>query len=108
MLGIEFPEKVEPSDIGEGLEETALLLSGKEPSDLINLPQMTEPKKLAALRMLTRLFSAAYLGTPELVPLVVCKQVNLLVQYGNASVSPYAYSLYGFLLCGCQGDIERG
>ncbi|KAF3884390.1 MULTISPECIES: trifunctional serine/threonine-protein kinase/ATP-binding protein/sensor histidine kinase [Nostocales] len=108
MLGIEFPEKVEPSDIGEGLEETALLLSGKEPSDLINLPQMTEPKKLAALRMLTRLFSAAYLGTPELVPLVVCKQVNLLVQYGNASVSPYAYSLYGFLLCGVVGDIERG
>ncbi|RCJ37919.1 serine/threonine protein kinase [Nostoc minutum NIES-26] len=108
LLGVKFPETVNPSDIEQTLEETASILSGKEPSDLLYLPQMTNPDKLAALRLLSSLSIAAYLGAPELIPLVVCKQVNLCVQYGNASVSPHTYSLYGFLLCGVVGDIERG
>ncbi|KYC36901.1 serine/threonine protein kinase [Scytonema hofmannii PCC 7110] len=108
LLGVEFPKTVKPSDIGQALEETASILSGKEPLDLLYLPQMTNPDRLAALKLLSSLFIATYLGAPEIVPLVVCKQVNLCVQYGNASVSPYTYALYGFLLCGVVGDIERG
>ncbi|MBD2683097.1 MULTISPECIES: ATP-binding sensor histidine kinase [Nostoc] len=108
LLGVEFPEKVNPSEIGRGLEETASLLNGKKPSDLIDLPLMTDPDKLAAIRILASLFTATYLGAPELVPLVICQQVNLSIQYGNASVSPYAYSLYSFLVCAVVGDMERG
>ncbi|HEY9651053.1 MAG TPA: serine/threonine-protein kinase PknK, partial [Coleofasciculaceae cyanobacterium] len=108
LLGVEFPEKPNPSDIEQGLEETASILGGKEPSELINLPQMTDPDKLATLRLLSSLFAVSYLAAPDLVPLVVCKQVNLSVQHGNASVSSFAYNLYGFLLCAVVGEIERG
>ncbi|HEY9611733.1 ATP-binding protein, partial [Allocoleopsis sp.] len=69
---------------------------------------MTDPDKLATLRLLSSLFAVSYLAAPDLVPLVVCKQVNLSVQHGNASVSSFAYNLYGFLLCAVVGDIERG
>jgi predicted ATPase len=31
LLGVEFPEKPNPSDIEQGLEETASILSGKNP-----------------------------------------------------------------------------
>jgi predicted ATPase/signal transduction histidine kinase/DNA-binding NarL/FixJ family response regulator/tRNA A-37 threonylcarbamoyl transferase component Bud32 len=108
LLGVEFPEKPNPSDIEQGLEETALILSEKKPSELINLPQMTDPNHLATLRLLSSLFAVSYLAAPNLVPLVVCKQVILSVQYGNASASSFAYNLYGFLLCAIVGDIERG
>ena len=108
LLGMEFPEKPNPSDIEQGLEETASILSGKEPSELSNLPQMTDPNKLATLRLLSSLFAVSYLAAPNLVPLVVCKQVLLSVQHGNAPASSFAYNLYGFLLCAIVGDIERG
>jgi predicted ATPase/signal transduction histidine kinase/FixJ family two-component response regulator/tRNA A-37 threonylcarbamoyl transferase component Bud32 len=108
LLEVKFPETVNPSDIEQALVETASILDGKEPSDLLYLSEMSNPDKLAALRLLSSLSIAAYLGAPELIPLVVCKQVNLCIQYGNASVSPHTYSLYGFLLCGVVGDIERG
>ncbi|HEY9634235.1 MAG TPA: AAA family ATPase [Coleofasciculaceae cyanobacterium] len=108
LLGIEFPEQLNPSEIGRGLEETASILNGKKPSDLIGLPQMTDSDKLAALRLLSSTLSSAIFCAPELVPLVVCKQINLSVQYGNASMSPFAYSLYGGFLCGLVGDIEQG
>jgi predicted ATPase/signal transduction histidine kinase/FixJ family two-component response regulator/tRNA A-37 threonylcarbamoyl transferase component Bud32 len=108
QLEVEFPDSPNPSDIGQALGETAAILSGTRIEDLIDLPEMTDPYQLAAIRILSSIFSACYSGMPALVPLTVCKQVDLSVQYGNASVSPFAYAVYSLLLCGAVGDIERG
>ncbi len=108
QFGIEFPDSPNPSDIGQALGETATNLHSIHTEDLINLPEMTDPHQLAAIRILSSIFSACYSGMPSLVPLTVCKQVDLSVHYGNASVSPFAYALYSLLLCGVAGDIDRG
>ncbi|HEY9638027.1 MAG TPA: AAA family ATPase [Coleofasciculaceae cyanobacterium] len=108
LLGVEFPDQPSQYDIQQGLEETASNLVGKNPLDLIDLPQMTDPEKLATIKILSSVFSAAYQAIPEMFPLIVCKQVNLSIQYGNASVSAFAYATYGLILCGIAGDIESG
>jgi predicted ATPase/signal transduction histidine kinase/FixJ family two-component response regulator/tRNA A-37 threonylcarbamoyl transferase component Bud32 len=108
LLEVEFPPKPSPSDIGQALTETALLLSGKEPADLLTLPPMRDPKKVAAMRLILSIIAPTYMAAPELIPLLVCKQVNLSLHHGNAAVSPFAYNLYGFLLCAVVGDIEQG
>ncbi|MEG4293562.1 AAA family ATPase [Microcoleus sp. C2C3] len=108
QLEVEFPDSPNPSDIGQALGETAAILSGTRIEDLLDLPEMTDPYQLAAIRILSSIFSACYSGMPVLVPLTVCKQVDLSVQYGNASVSPFAYAVYSLLLCGAVGDIDRG
>jgi predicted ATPase/signal transduction histidine kinase/DNA-binding NarL/FixJ family response regulator len=108
QLGVEFPDAPNPSDIGQALGETAAILSGRRTEELIDLPEMTDSHQLAAIGILSSIFSACYSAMPPLVPLTVCKQVNLSVQYGNASVSPFAYAVYSLLLCGVVGDIERG
>jgi predicted ATPase/signal transduction histidine kinase len=107
QLGVEFPSEPNLSDIGQALGETASILSGKGTEDLIDLPLMTDPQLIATITILSSLFTPAYIALPPLAPLVVCKQVNLSVQYGNASLSPYAFAIYSYLLCG-MGDIERG
>ncbi|MCC5645599.1 AAA family ATPase [Nostoc sp. CHAB 5824] len=108
LLGVEFPQEPNASDIGEALEKTATILIGTRIEDLIDLPQMSDCYKLAAMRLLSSIFAPAYIAAPALLPLTVCKQVQLSVQYGNASVSPFAYANYGFLLCGVMGDIDSG
>src|SRR5919202_1984858 len=108
QLGIEFPNSPNTSDIGQALGETAAILSGTRTEELIDLPEMTDPHRLEAIRILSRIFSVCYCGLPSLAPLTVCKQVDLSVQYGNAAVSPFAYAVYGLLLCGIVGDIDRG
>lgn len=108
QLGVEFPDSPDPSDIGQALGETATILSGTRIKVLIDLPEMTDPHQLAVIRILSSIFSACYSTVSSLVPLTVCKQVNLSVQYGNAAVSPFAYAIYSLLLCGAIGDIERG
>ncbi|MEG4047298.1 AAA family ATPase [Microcoleus sp. Pol17_C1] len=108
QLGVEFPCEPNPSDIGQALGETGSILSGTRIEDLIELPQMSDLYKLAAMRLLSSIFAPAYIAAPALLPLTVCKQVQLSVQYGNASVSPFAYANYGFLLCGVVEDIDSG
>ncbi|OKH40593.1 serine/threonine protein kinase [[Phormidium ambiguum] IAM M-71] len=108
QLGIEFPDSPNPSDIGQALGETAAILSGTRNEELIDLPKMSDPHQLATIGILSSIFSACYSAMPSLVPLIVCKQVNLSVQYGNASVSPVAYGVYSILICGILGDIDRG
>ena len=108
QLGVEFPDSPNPSDIGQALGETASILSGRRIEDLIDLPQMTDPHQLATIRILSSIFSPCYFAVPPLVPLVVCKQIDLSVQYGNASVSPFSYAVYSLLLCGVIGDIDSG
>ncbi|MEH2283974.1 MAG: AAA family ATPase [Nostoc sp.] len=108
LLGVEFPQEPNPSDIGQALFETAAILNGLRIEDLIDLPQMSDRYKLAAIRILSSLFAPAYIAAPQLLLLTLCKQVDLSVQYGNASVSPSAYANYGLLLCGIVGDIDSG
>ncbi|HSF75172.1 MAG TPA: AAA family ATPase, partial [Microcoleus sp.] len=107
LLGVEFPAEPNSSDIEQALSETASILSGKRTEDLIDLPLMADFHQLAIIRILLKIFVSAYIALPPLMPLIITKQIDLSVQYGNASVSPFAYALYGFLLCG-MGEIERG
>ncbi|MEG4911718.1 AAA family ATPase [Microcoleus sp. B7-D4] len=109
LLGIRFPKKPNKLDIIIALARTKIGLAGKRIEDLIDLPEMTDPDKIAAMRILSIMFSAAYFATPELFPLIVFKQVNLSVQHGNTPVSSYAYATYGLILSG-EGvnDVNSG
>ena len=108
LLGVEFPSQPNPSDIGQAFTETSAILNGMGIEELIDLPQMNDPNKLAAMRLMSSIFAPVYIAAPALLPLTICKQVHLSVEYGNASVSPFAYANYGFLLCGIVGDIDSG
>jgi predicted ATPase/signal transduction histidine kinase/CheY-like chemotaxis protein/tRNA A-37 threonylcarbamoyl transferase component Bud32 len=109
QLGISFPETPSHTDIHLELDAITSLVTEQPIENLIHLPEMTEPDKLAAMRILSRIIVAAYQAAPDLVPLLASKQVNLSIQYGNASVSPFAYANFGgFILCGMVGNIESG
>ncbi|WP_225895818.1 hypothetical protein [Dendronalium phyllosphericum] len=81
LLGIEFPPEPSASDIEQALGETAAILNGKRIEDLTDLPQMSDRYKLAAMRLLSSIFSPAYIAAPALLPLTVCKQVQLMLSY---------------------------
>ncbi|MEG5159251.1 AAA family ATPase [Microcoleus sp. AT3-A2] len=109
LLGIRFPKKPTKLNIFLELMKTKLSLAGKRIEDLIDLPVMTDPYKLAAMRILSSVVSAAHFATPELLALMAFKQVNLSIKYGNTSVSSCAYATYGLILSGeTVGDIETG
>jgi predicted ATPase/class 3 adenylate cyclase/tRNA A-37 threonylcarbamoyl transferase component Bud32 len=108
QLGISLPRKPKKWQIILALLQTKLTLGRKRIDALKELPEMTQPDKLAAMRILASVNSATYIAAPELFPLLVLKQVNLSIKHGNTVFSTYTYAVYGLILCGVLGDIDNG
>ncbi|MEG3986336.1 ATP-binding protein, partial [Microcoleus sp. S28C3] len=107
-LGTSLPEQPSQLDIVKAFGATKSILAGRKPLDLMTLPQMRDPNKLAVVRILAAVSAAAFVVTPALLPFIVLEQVNLSVLYGNSSFSAIGYAYYGLILCGMTGEIEFG
>ncbi|BAY92895.1 MULTISPECIES: ATP-binding sensor histidine kinase [unclassified Tolypothrix] len=107
-LGIEFPEQPNEADIGQAFALTRSLWADKSPLELLDLPTMSNPHLLAAMELLTVLVPAAYMGSPNFMPLMIGKQIELSIQSGNCPSSIFSYVDYGLVLCGIVGDIDNG
>jgi len=108
MLGVRLPRKPNKLKIVAGLLRTQLNVGRRKVDSLFELSPMTEPYKLAAMRIMSSVAATVYFAYPPLYPILVFKQVNLSVRYGNAFVSPFVYATYGSIICGVVGDIETG
>ncbi|GAX34206.1 trifunctional serine/threonine-protein kinase/ATP-binding protein/sensor histidine kinase [Nodularia sp. NIES-3585] len=133
LLGINFPHEPTASDFQQGMDDITTNLKGKAMdsvpplaiarsrsvserlsavpeaiADLINLPLMTDPNKIAAMKILMGVLPAAFQTAPAMMPIIACEMVNLSLKYGNTAVSAYGYSLYALILCGVQGEIDSG
>ncbi len=108
QLNIHFPNT--PSHFGllKALWHNQWLIGRRKNIHLAHLPIMTDPSKLATLRILSSIGAPAYHAVPELIPLLTCKAVHLCLRYGNAPASAYVYASYGVMLCSLIQDIPRG
>jgi predicted ATPase/serine/threonine protein kinase/signal transduction histidine kinase len=108
ILGVSFPEKPNKFNILTAYMQTKIALMGKTTDDLLNLPAMTEPHKIAEMQIIQSMSVCLYFTSPQLVPLLVFNGVKLSAKYGNAPYSIFFYNSYGFILCGGIGDIKLG
>jgi len=108
LLGIPIAANPGQLQILLGLLKTKLALTGRQVKALADLPKLTNPNKLAAIRILASIASPTYLAAPNVFPLTVFKQVELSAIHGNAPESAFAYATYGLILCGVVGDLSGG
>ncbi len=105
-LGTTYPEKPNKLHIVLALLKVKFTLAGKQIEDLINLPEMTDPYKLAAMHI--DIAAAACMAVPELFPLRALDMVRQSIKYGMDYQVVCSYTDYGTILCGVLGDIETG
>ncbi|WP_445252194.1 MULTISPECIES: trifunctional serine/threonine-protein kinase/ATP-binding protein/sensor histidine kinase [unclassified Microcoleus] len=105
LLGISFPQNPHALNIMAGLSNTKLSLGLKRIEDLANLPEMIDPEKQAAMRILSGILSSAIQAKPPLIPLLAFRMVKLCIKYGNSPYASIAYVYYGVVMCKL-GDIS--
>ncbi|MEG4070772.1 AAA family ATPase [Microcoleus sp. Pol11C2] len=98
LLGIFFPQNPKALNIAAGMINTKLSLGLKRIEDLANLPEMTDPEKQAAMRILSGILSSAVPVKPQLVPLLAFRMVKLCIKYGNSPYASIAYVFYGVVM----------
>src|SRR6516162_4758292 len=108
QLGERFPPRPNLLHVVVDLAATQIAITRYSAADLMSLPPMAEPHKIAAMRMIAHITSSVYWGRPNLLPLIVFRMVRLSLRYGNNAVSCFAYGSYGVILCGVLGFMRKG
>ena len=108
LLGEPFPARPKLVHIVFEIVKARLTLSGKRLETVTRLPSMTDPLKLAAMRVMFLLGTAAYFVRPEMAALTALRPLALSFRYGIAPVTASSYVDYGIILCSKLGDIRAG
>ena len=106
LLGTPLPEDPTPSDLQTELRATKALWSGQAVADLINLPLMTEPEKVAAMILLSSIFAPSFIAKPAILPFIAYRQIQLSIQFGNCAQSAFGYANYSAILSTVSQDLE--
>jgi histidine kinase len=107
-LNINLPSDPKTHHILLGYSKIRNILRGWTPQRLQSLPEMSDPIILSTMRLISNLYSPAYFASPNLVPILSFKQIELSIKYGNSEMAPVAYSSYAFVLCGVFDRIDEG
>ncbi|MDE5107848.1 MAG: GAF domain-containing protein [Trichodesmium sp. St17_bin3_1_1] len=97
--------------IKQGHESLKLLLKGKKIAELADLPELTDPYKLAAISILQQVMTSIWTTNTSFLVEIILTQLNLYFKdnnYKNSLQAAGTYACYGMLLCGVMGDIDSG
>jgi predicted ATPase len=100
LFGVELPSAPEAQGaaIGAELAAVAANLGGRRIEDLIDAPALEDPEKVALVSLLHALTGPLFMVNPTLWTIAALKGVNVSLEHGHSSASPYSYSVYGFML----------
>ena len=76
--------------------------------EIIDLPEMKDTHKLAAMNILANIVTTAWSVNPQLFKVLTFTMVDLSLQYGNCAYSTVGYIWYSMFFCEGLGDIEFG
>jgi predicted ATPase/class 3 adenylate cyclase len=98
LLGVSLPSSPGKKDVLAGMLHLRWLIGRRTPQELASLPDMSEPTKLAAMRILATAGHPAQYAAPALLPVLLLRMAALTVQYGNNPQAPFAWTSYGHIL----------
>lgn len=107
-LGLKFPSKPNQLHIIYNLLATKFALRNKSTQILSALPVMTQEKESAIMEVLSEIAQPSYFAKKNYFPLIVFKQINLSIRYGNHQHTAFAYATYGIVMCGSTFEFEEG
>lgn len=108
LLGIQLPESPGRLRIHLTLLKTQWQLGKYSEAQLLEAPEISNPRIKAALPILTSMFGIVKFSSSSLRPLVMAKQLELTLQHGLMPCAAQSFAGYGGMLCGYYGEINKG
>jgi PAS domain S-box-containing protein len=107
-FNITFPRKPTAFHTWIAIFKTFCIMQGKSPEQLMKLPKMTHPEKIAVSGIINHASSAAYFAMPKMLPLFILRMVQLSARYGNSYFSPIGYAGLGMIIGSIFGHMNLG
>ena len=106
LSGVRIPKKATMLNIAIELFRVKIMLLGKKPEDILNMPKMTDPHILATGKLLASVGIAAFFVDPNMLAYGLLLALRLSGKYGHAPEHAFAYTAYGIVLAAGLWDFE--
>ncbi|KAL3787477.1 hypothetical protein HJC23_001127 [Cyclotella cryptica] len=107
QLGVVIPHSYSQEDTLKLITQTQSILDAIDEATLLHYQEVTDVKKLMAMKFLAKLESSLVQIKPDLVPFVTLKIVELTIEHGLSSVSAIGFAYFGGMIAEL-GDIRGG
>lgn len=107
-LGIRIPEEPGMPGLAFRMMRASLRLRKLSEEDILRMPEMTDRRLMAAMRLMASIIPASYFISQNMVGTLGMIGLNLAMDHGNSTLSPYMYAGYGYALAVYLGDFRRG
>ena len=107
LLGVNFPKKATKLHAARELLRLNLMTRKMSPQDLANLPTSTDATALMIIEIIAEISEAVYYNDPDLFPLILLKQMELTLKYGNHANSASVFVGYGIIRTIALNDVNR-
>lgn len=104
--GVNLPEAPHAGHIAVALGGTMWRAWGHTQESLRKLPVNEDPVAMAAMRLMAEGASSAYYTSAFLLPIMLCRMVDLTLQRGLSGQSAYAFSAFAFIQVAVKGDVK--
>ncbi|WNG44228.1 AAA family ATPase [Archangium minus] len=108
LLGIDIPASPDDATLAKELQTVEAALAGRNTTELLELPSMSDPTAQLTSELLGAIMIAAYFTSQKLLILLTLRQVRLSLEYGNSRFSPYGFAAYGFVVSAIRDDPAAG
>ena len=108
LLGLNLPKKPGKMKILAKHFQVKSLLRKIRIEDLADVPQITYPNQIAAVNILSALYSPAYSTNQNLFYLIILNLLYIHIKYGNSEFASVAYIGYASRLCETVENIDLG
>ncbi len=90
------------------LVKLLVTMGRRKPEELVNLPELKDPKVEAALKLMISGASAAYLTNQNMFAIFFIEMARLSAKHGNSKYASFAYVGFGVFYGGALGFINHG
>ncbi|MBN8611521.1 MAG: AAA family ATPase [Deltaproteobacteria bacterium] len=97
-LGVTLPAEATDADVGAAVGRAMTALGTDGPARLESLPDVTDPRVLAAMDLLVQASSPAYYAMPSLLPVIAAELVVTSLERGPCVATPFGLSVFGIVL----------
>lgn len=98
QLGITLPLHPTPEEVAAEERSVRAQRAQYTVADLLEAPEMVDPLTLRVMSLLMTMNPPAYQTNQPLWSLICLKMLNLSLEHGNTTTSPYAYAMQGLNL----------
>ncbi|MFT3927719.1 MAG: AAA family ATPase [Myxococcales bacterium] len=91
-LGVHVPPRPSKAQVVAAYARFKWQQGRRSTASLIDLPAATDPRAIAAFKILNALSHSAYMVSSDLYGLLAMQMAQLSLRYGNTSLSPFGYA----------------